>query len=85
MAQLDDVVVFQAGTRKDDGRLVTSGGRVLAVTATGPTLEEARVRAYDAIEQVDFEGAHYRKDIAAGAPTPDEGKVPPSGGQSWNG
>ena len=57
--------VFHAGTARADDLLVTSGGRVLAVTTTGPTLEEARVRAYTAAEHVHFEGMQYRQDIAA--------------------
>lgn len=61
---LDDVVVFQAGTRVDSDRLLTDGGRVLAVTATAPSQGQARERAYVAIECIDFEGAHYRRDIA---------------------
>jgi len=65
---LADVVVFQAGTKQEGGRLLTAGGRVLAVTATGPSLEAARKLAYDGVAHIHFEGAHYRKDIAAGAP-----------------
>ncbi|HLG10264.1 MAG TPA: phosphoribosylamine--glycine ligase [Dehalococcoidia bacterium] len=60
----DDVVVFHAGTRRrEDGTLVTAGGRVLGVTATGPTLEAARRKAYANVERIHFEGAHYRRDI----------------------
>ncbi|MCX7683583.1 MAG: phosphoribosylamine--glycine ligase [Anaerolineae bacterium] len=71
-AALPDVVVFHAGTApaNPDGtgeRLVTAGGRVLAVTATAPTLEEARQRAYEAVGRIRFEGAHYRRDIGVGA------------------
>jgi phosphoribosylamine--glycine ligase len=59
-----DVVVFHAGTRRDaTGQLVTNGGRVLGVTATGETLEAARQKAYANVERIDFEGAHYRRDI----------------------
>jgi phosphoribosylamine--glycine ligase len=59
-----DVLVFHAGTRRrDDGALVTAGGRVLAVTATGPSLEEARAKAYRNIERIRFEAMHYRRDI----------------------
>jgi phosphoribosylamine--glycine ligase len=62
-----DVLVFHAGTRRDaDGRVVTSGGRVLTVVATGDTVAEARQRAYDNVKRIRFEGAHYRTDIAAG-------------------
>jgi phosphoribosylamine--glycine ligase len=60
----EDVVVFHAGTRRrEDGTLVTAGGRVLGVTATGPTLEAARRKAYANVERIHFEGAHYRRDI----------------------
>lgn len=59
-----DVQVFHAGTRRDeDGRLVTNGGRVLSVVATGATLAAARAKAYRNVERVRFEGVHYRKDI----------------------
>ena len=63
-----DVQVFLAGARLDaGGTLVTSGGRVLCVVAKAPTLGEARERAYDNVRRIDFEGAHYRTDIAAPA------------------
>ena len=58
-----DVMVFHAGTKLDGGKLVTSGGRVLGVTAKGATMEEARKKAYANVEKIKFEGAHYRKDI----------------------
>ncbi len=57
-------VIFHAGTKRANDLPVTSGGRVLAVTATGRTLEKARVRAYAAAECIRFEGMQYRKDIA---------------------
>jgi len=60
-----EVAVFHAGTKRDpEGRLVTAGGRVLGVTATAPTLEAARQKAYDNVARIHFEGAHYRRDIA---------------------
>ncbi|MFH1312991.1 MAG: phosphoribosylamine--glycine ligase [Candidatus Eisenbacteria bacterium] len=60
----EDVVVFHAGTnRQDDGGLITSGGRVLAVTGSGSTLREARRKTYHACRAVNFEGAHMRSDI----------------------
>jgi phosphoribosylamine---glycine ligase len=59
------VVVFHAGTATDDGRLVTAGGRVLAVTARGDDLADARARAYAATARIDFEGLHKRTDIGA--------------------
>jgi phosphoribosylamine--glycine ligase len=60
-----DAVVFHAGTRLQDGRFLTSGGRVLGVTATGADLSEARERAYRATQAVTFEGMHFRSDIGA--------------------
>ncbi len=62
--KMNDVVVFHAGTSFQDGKIVTSGGRVLGVTALGTDIKEARDRAYSAIEKIHFEGMHYRKDIA---------------------
>lgn len=59
----EGVVVFQAGTRKGADGLETAGGRVLGVTATAPTLAEAKRRAYEACENIRFEGAHFRRDI----------------------
>jgi len=62
---LDGVVVFHAGTARDkQGRVVTSGGRVLGVTARAATLDAARARAYEALGKIDFERLHYRRDIA---------------------
>jgi len=58
-----DVKVFHAGTKLVDGKVVTDGGRVLAVTALGKTIQEAQRRAYQAMEHIKFEGMHYRKDI----------------------
>jgi len=60
---MKDVKVFQAGTKMLNGKLVTDGGRVLAVTALGDTIQEAQKRAYEAIAKVQLEGMHYRKDI----------------------
>lgn len=61
--QLDGVTVYHAGTAINDGRLVTSGGRVLGVTALGNTLEAALEKSYAAVDKIKFENAHYRKDI----------------------
>jgi phosphoribosylamine--glycine ligase len=63
-SQLEDVHIFHAGTRSENGGIVTSGGRVLAVTALGDSVNDARARAYDAVTRIEFEGAHYRRDIA---------------------
>ncbi len=58
-----NAVVYQAGTKLQDGTLVTAGGRVLAVTSSGPTLEKAIETAYAAGANIHFEGMHYRRDI----------------------
>jgi phosphoribosylamine---glycine ligase len=65
--RVDGVKVFHAGTAKHDGAYFTSGGRVLGVTARAADLETALDRAYEAVSKLGFEGAHYRKDIAARA------------------
>jgi len=62
--QLQDVVVFHAGTKKQNGDVVTDGGRVLGVTALGDGIRQAKVRAYQAIDRIQFEGAYWRRDIA---------------------
>jgi len=59
----DDCVVFHAGTRRDGDHLVTSGGRVLGITARGASLASARSRAYDVVAAIDWEGASFRNDI----------------------
>jgi phosphoribosylamine---glycine ligase len=62
-ADADDCIVFHAGTRLQQDRLVTDGGRVLCVTALGENIRAARRRAYDAVSQVQFAGLQYRNDI----------------------
>jgi len=61
----DDVVVFHAGTARKDGRLVTSGGRVLGVTALGVSVQQARERAYAVVDAVQLDGKQCRRDIGA--------------------
>ncbi len=61
--QDDDIVVFQAGTSLKDGKLVTAGGRVLGVTAFGDGYQKTINKAYQGVEKIDFEDAHYRNDI----------------------
>jgi phosphoribosylamine--glycine ligase len=64
----DSVHVFHAGTKRlEDGRVVTSGGRVLGVTGLGKTIAEAIETTYRAVRRIHFEGAHYRTDIGAKA------------------
>ncbi|MCK5526225.1 MAG: phosphoribosylamine--glycine ligase [Candidatus Latescibacteria bacterium] len=65
--EMDDVVVFHAGTAVRDGAIVTDGGRVLGVTAVGADIGCAIDRAYEAVGKIHFEGAYYRKDIGAKA------------------
>ena len=66
-AKLEDVRIFHAGTKRDAGEIKTAGGRVLAVTALGATIEAARARAYEAVSLIRFENYHYRRDIALSA------------------
>ena len=61
--QAEGVTVYHAGTKLEDGKFLTNGGRVLGVTALGDTLEQALSRAYAGVEAISFEGAMYRKDI----------------------
>jgi phosphoribosylamine--glycine ligase len=63
-AEAAGAVVFHAGTAVRDGRLITNGGRILNVTGTGETLDEARSRVYAACDLISFAGARYRRDIA---------------------
>ncbi len=63
-AKLEDVQIFHAGTKRANGEVETAGGRVLAITALGSTLEAARARAYEAVSLVHFESCHFRRDIA---------------------
>src|SRR6184192_480656 len=65
--KLADVQIFHAGTKRDGSEVKTAGGRVLAVTALGATLEAARARAYEAVSRIHFENCHYRRDIALNA------------------
>jgi phosphoribosylamine--glycine ligase len=61
--QVTDAVVFHAGTKKQDGKFLTNGGRVLGVTAVAPTLREAVDKAYQQAKPISFEKMHFRKDI----------------------
>jgi phosphoribosylamine--glycine ligase len=66
-AKVKDVQIFHAGTKRANGEIKTAGGRVLAVTALGLTIEDARQRAYDAVSRIHFENCYYRRDIALSA------------------
>ncbi len=63
-AAMKEVMVFHAGTGQKDGQIITTGGRVLGVTAMGPTIAQAKTRAYEAVDAIHFEGAYCRRDIA---------------------
>jgi phosphoribosylamine--glycine ligase len=67
VAKMPDVQIFHAGTRRENGTVVTAGGRVLAVTALGNDIPAARERAYQAVAQIHFEGCRFRRDIALSA------------------
>jgi phosphoribosylamine--glycine ligase len=61
--QVTDALVFQAGTREENGQILTSGGRVIALTATSNTLEKAIQKSQKAAKSVQFEGKNFRRDI----------------------
>jgi phosphoribosylamine--glycine ligase len=62
--EVDDTVVFHAGTAIDDNKVVTAGGRVLGITSLGKDLPDALSKAYIAVETISFKDAFYRNDIA---------------------
>jgi phosphoribosylamine--glycine ligase len=63
------VFVFHAGTKREGDAILTNGGRVLTVSAVGPSIRDARDRAYAAAAEISWPGLHYRRDIAAQALT----------------
>ncbi|MDX6766639.1 MAG: phosphoribosylamine--glycine ligase [Candidatus Methylacidiphilales bacterium] len=73
-----EAAVFHAGTMLKDGRIITSGGRVLAITATAPDLASARTLAYQVVNYIHFDGAHFRRDIAHRALKPASSSSRPS-------
>ncbi len=66
-ADLSDTLIFHAGTKREGGRLVTCGGRILSVVGLGSSLEAALEKAYQAVDQIQFEGKQFRRDIGARA------------------
>jgi phosphoribosylamine--glycine ligase len=66
-AEARGAIVFQGGTAMRGDTLVTNGGRILSVTAAGESIGAARALAYEAVAEIDFEGARFRTDIAADA------------------
>jgi phosphoribosylamine--glycine ligase len=67
---MPDVQVFHAGTARAQGDVVTSGGRVLGVTALGADIQDAMARAYGVVERIRWDGMHYRTDIGKKAIAP---------------
>lgn len=67
LEMMKDVIAFHAGTKFQDGKIVTSGGRVLGITAWDDTISKAKEKAYEGVEKIYFEDMYYRKDIAAKA------------------
>lgn len=63
VSKMEDMTVFHAGTKVQDGKIVTAGGRVLGVTAVAPDLDQAIIKAYEGVHKIQFKDAHYRKDI----------------------
>ncbi len=63
MGQVEGAVVYHAGTKYENGKFYTNGGRVLGITATADTLDNALAKAYSAVSKINFEGAHFRHDI----------------------
>ena len=63
VAEMDDITVFHAGTKAEDGKMLTNGGRVLGVTAVAPDLDAAIKRAYEGVEQISFKDSFFRHDI----------------------
>jgi phosphoribosylamine--glycine ligase len=63
----DNVLCFHAGTKTDEGNLITSGGRVFGLTASADEIESASKKVYSNVDKVSFEGMQYRKDIAQNA------------------
>ena len=61
--QVDDAIVYHAGTKYENGKFYTNGGRVLGITAVAPTRDEALKKAYSAVDKINFDCAHYRHDI----------------------
>jgi phosphoribosylamine---glycine ligase len=65
VSEMEGVKIFHAGTRRHENQILTSGGRVLGVTAVGDTLSAARKRAYEAVDQIAFDGSYFRRDIGS--------------------
>jgi phosphoribosylamine--glycine ligase len=60
---VEESIVFHAGTKNDNGTIKTNGGRVIALTSFGETMEKALIKSFDSAEKISFKGKYYRKDI----------------------
>jgi phosphoribosylamine--glycine ligase len=67
LEKMEDIIVFHAGTKFQDDKIITSGGRVLGITAWDETISKAKERAYRGVKEIYFEDMYYRKDIGAKA------------------
>ncbi|MBU4511075.1 phosphoribosylamine--glycine ligase, partial [bacterium] len=67
LENMKGIIVFHAGTKFQDGKIITSGGRVLGITSWDNTISKAKEKAYKGVEKIYFEDMYYRKDIAAKA------------------
>ena len=67
LEKMKDIIVFHAGTKLQDNKIITSGGRVLGITAWDDTISKAKEKAYEGVEKIYFENMYYRKDIASKA------------------
>ena len=61
--EVEGSIVFHAGTKNDNGKIITNGGRVISLTSFGETIEEALIKSFSSAERIDFKGKYYRKDI----------------------
>ncbi len=64
LKKMEDIIVFHAGSKLQDNKVITSGGRVLGITAWAENITEAKKKAYKGMEKIYFEDMYYRKDIA---------------------
>ena len=71
-----DILVFHAGTKIESSQVVSTGGRVLTVVGSGPTVTEAHERVYENVERVTFQGCHFRRDIGLIVGEPPPGQRP---------
>ena len=63
LEEVENSIVFHAGTRKEEDKVLTNGGRVMAITSIGRTIEDSLSKSYENVDKVKFDGKYYRKDI----------------------